>query len=460
MKKSKILFFMMLAFVQHHYITAQTDSAVIRNFFTEALKNGKSYSNLDYLCNKIGGRLSGSPQAQQAVDWAFKAMKEAGADTVYLQECMVPHWVRGAKETGKVVSSNPAENKELSICALGGSVATPPAGMTAPIIEVMGIAGLKKLGRSNIEGKIVFFNEAMNPSYIETFLAYRDAAPQRTRGASEAARLGAVAVIVRSLSLLKDDHPHTGSLRYNDSLPKIPACAISTMGADWLSEHLKTNKDLKFNLKMNCQTLPDEKSYNVIGEIRGSAHPQEYVVIGGHLDSWDINKGAQDDGAGVVQSIEVLRLYKASGVTPKCSIRAIAFMNEENGVRGGKKYAEMAKLKNEKHIAAIESDGGGFSPRGFSCAETPATKNKIVGWRTLLEPYGLHDFNYGEGGTDIRSLAEMGVPCFELKTDSQRYFDYHHASTDTFEIVNRRELELGGAAMAALVWLISTSNGF
>jgi carboxypeptidase Q len=459
MKKSSILFFMLLAFVQHQSITAQTDSAIIRKLFTEALNNGKSYSNLDYLCNKIGGRLSGSPQAQQAVDWAFKAMKEAGADTVYLQECMVPHWVRGAKETGKVISSNPAENKELAICALGGSVATSPEGMTAPIIEVKGIAALKKLGRSNVEGKIVFLNEPMNPSYIETFHAYRDAAPQRSRGASEAARLGAVAVIVRSCSLLKDDHPHTGAMRYNDSLPKIPACAISTMGADWLSEHLKTNSDLKFNLKMSCQILPDEKSYNVVGEIRGSARPKEYIVVGGHLDSWDTGKGAQDDGAGVVQSIEVLRLFKASGIVPKCSIRAVAFMNEENGTRGAKKYAELVKLKNEKHIAAIESDGGGFSPRGFTSIATPEIKTKIKSWRTLLEPFGLYDFNSNGAGTDVEPLSEMGITCFELKTDSQRYFDFHHAATDTFEIVNKRELELGGAAMAALVWLIS-ANGF
>jgi hypothetical protein len=458
MKKSRVLFFVLLTFVQHPYLTAQTDSAIIRNIYTEALKNGRSYSNLDYLCNKIGGRLSGSPQAQKAVDWAFKAMKEAGADTVYLQECMVPHWIRGDKEIGKVISSNPAENKQLAINALGGSVGTGPEGITAPVVEVIGIAGLEKLGRSNIEGKIVFFNQAMDPSYIETFHGYRDVIAQRGLGASEAAKFGAVAVIVRSCTLAKDDHPHTGSTRYKDTLHKIPACAISTMGADWLSDHLKSNKDLKFHLKMNCKTLPDEKSYNVVGEIRGSAQPQEYIIVGGHLDSWDTGTGAQDDGAGVVQSIEVLRIYKALGIKPKYSIRAVAFMNEENGVRGGKKYAELVKLKNEKHIAAIESDGGGFSPRGFTSIATPEIKTKIKNFRTLLEPYGLFDFNSDGAGTDVEPLSELGITCFELKTDSQRYFDYHHASTDTFEIVNKRELELGGAAMAALVWLISVKG--
>jgi carboxypeptidase Q len=458
MKKATILCFIASALLQPDLI-AQSDSVMIRKIYNEALTNGKCYSNLDYLSNKIGGRLSGSPQAQQAVDWAFKAMKEAGADTVYLQECLVPHWIRGTKEHGKVISNNASENKELSIVALGGSIGTPPAGVTAPIVEVIGVEGLEKLGRSNIEGKFVFFNEPMDPTFIETFEAYGKVISQRWAGASEAAKYGAVGVIVRSCSPLKDDHPHTGSMRYDDSLHKIPACAISIVGAEWLSEHLKNNKNLKFNLRMDCKTLPDEKSYNVVGEIHGTMNPAEYIVVGGHLDSWDTGKGAHDDGAGVVQSIEVLRIYKALGIKPKRSIRAVAFMNEENGRRGGNKYAELAKLKSEKHIAAIESDAGGFSPRGFSSSATPEIKAKIKSWRTLMEPYGLYDFNSDGSGVDIRPLLDMGVTCFELKTDSQRYFDYHHAATDTFEAVNKRELELGGAAMAAIAWIIS-ANGW
>ncbi|HSH66901.1 MAG TPA: M20/M25/M40 family metallo-hydrolase [Bacteroidia bacterium] len=459
MKNCTIFFFAILIFTHFNLLNAQSDSVIIHNIYTEALKNGKSYSNLDYLSNKIGGRLSGSPQAQQAVDWAVKTMKEAGADTVYLQECMVPHWVRGAKETGKVISTKPGENKELMICALGGSVGTPPQGITAAVIEVNGVEELEKIGKSNIEGKFVFFNEPMDPTSIETFNAYGGVIKQRWAGASEAVKYGAVGVIVRSCTLLKDDQPHTGSMHYDDTLHRIPACAISIVGAEWLSEHLKKNKALTFQLKMNCKTLPDEKSYNVVGEIRGSMIPAEYIVVGGHLDSWDTGKGAQDDGAGVVQSIEVIRIYKALGIRPKYSIRAVAFMNEENGRRGGNKYAELAKLKNEKHIAAIESDAGGFSPRGFSSSATPEIKNKIKSWRPLLEPYGVYDFDGDGSGVDIRPLLDMGVTCFELKPDSQRYFDYHHAATDTFETVNKRELELGGAAIAALVWIINT-NGF
>ena len=459
MKNTTLFCFTILMTLQLDYLRAQSDSVMIRKIYSEALTNGKSYSNLDYLTNKIGGRLSGSPQAQQAVDWAFKAMKDAGADTVYLQECMVPHWVRGSKEVGKVISSNTAENKELTVNALGGSIGTPPGGITAPIIEVKGMEELEKLGKSSVEGKFVFFNEAMDPTSVETFEAYGQAVAQRWAGPSAAVKLGAVGVIVRSCTLLKDDHPHTGSTHYADTLHKIPACAISIIGAEWLSEHLKKNKDLKFNLKMDCKTLPEEKSYNVVGEIRGSMNPAEYIVVGGHLDSWDTGKGAHDDGAGVVQSIEVIRIYKALGIKPKRSIRAVAFMNEENGRRGGNKYGELAKLKNEKHIAAIESDAGGFSPRGFSSSATPEIKKKIKGWRPLLEPYGVYDFNSDGSGVDIRPLLEMGVTCFELKPDSQRYFDYHHAASDTFETVNKRELELGGAAMAALVWLIN-NNGF
>jgi carboxypeptidase Q len=434
---------------------AQTDSAMIKKIYNEALSNGKSYSNLDYLSNKIGGRLSGSPQAQQAVEWAFKAMKEAGADTVYMQECMVPHWVRGEKEVGKVISTGGKGIKEVPICALGGSIATAPEGITAEVIEANGVEDLQNLGKEKIQGKIVFFNQPMDPTFIETFNAYGKAVKQRWAGASEAVKFGALAVIVRSCTLQQDDNPHTGVMGYKDSLNKIPACAISTNAANWLSNYLKTDKELKFFLKMSCKTLPDEKSYNVVGEIKGSEKPDEIIVVGGHLDSWDTGKGANDDGAGVVQSIEIIRIYKALGIKPKRTIRAVAFMNEENGGRGGKKYAEMAKLKNEKHIVAMESDAGGFSPRGFSSDAKPEIKAKLKSWAPLFLPYGVYDFSGDGGGSDIEPLKDQGVPLMELRPDSQRYFDFHHTPIDIFENVNKRELELGGASMAAMLWLIS-----
>jgi hypothetical protein len=456
MKKTNKLFFALLISTSAF---SQTDSATIKKIFNDALTNGKSYSNLEYLCKKIGGRLAGSPQAQQAVEWTFKAMKEAGADTVYLQECMVPHWVRGEKEQAKVFTSNAKSFKALPICALGGSIATPVEGLTANVIEAKGIEDLKRLGKENIQGKIVFFNEPMEPTFIATFHAYGKAVMQRWAGAKEAAKYGAVGVVVRSMTLAHDDNPHTGVMSYNDSITKIPACAISTNGADWLSNYIKTDKEAKFFFKMNCQTLPDEKSYNVIGEIYGSSKKDEIITVGGHLDAWDNGEGAHDDGAGIVQSIEIIRIFKALGLKPKCTIRAVAFMNEENGGRGGKKYAEMAKLKNEKHIAAIESDAGGFTPRGFTSTMSAKQKAKLKSWKTLLEPYGLHDFERDGGGADIEPLnEELGTPILELMPDSQRYFDYHHTAIDTFEAVNKRELELGGASMAALIWLIS-ENG-
>jgi carboxypeptidase Q len=453
--KLKLSLFLLVVGFSVTTIVAQTDSAMIKKIFNEALTNGKSYSNLDYLSNKIGGRLSGSPQAQQAVDWAFKAMKEAGADTVYLQECMVPHWVRGEKETAEIIASAGKRIKSISICALGGSIATPVTGITAQLIEVKSFEELAKLGKEKVQNKIVFFNCPMDPTQIETFNAYSNAVKFRFGGASEAAKYGALGVVVRSCTLTQDDNPHTGVMGYKDSITKIPACAISTDGANWLSEKLKMDSGLEFYFKMSCQTLPDEKSYNVVGEIRSSTKSNEYIVVGGHLDSWDTGKGANDDGSGVVQSIEVIRIFKALGIKPKCNIRAVAFMNEENGGRGGKKYAEQVKLKNEKHIAALESDAGSFTPRGFSSDVTHQQKTKLKSWRLLFEPYGVYDFDRDGSGSDINPLKELGVPCMELTPDSQRYFNYHHTAIDVFENVNKRELELGGASMAGLVWLIS-----
>ncbi|MBL7883429.1 MAG: M20/M25/M40 family metallo-hydrolase [Bacteroidia bacterium] len=453
MKKTNSTF---IALFMSFSIVAQTDSTIIKKIFNDALTNSKSYSNLEYLCKKIGGRLAGSPQTQKAVEWTFKAMKEAGADTVYLQECMVPHWVRGDKEIAKVFTANAKSFKQVPICALGGSVATPKEGLTAKIIEAIGIDDLKKLGKENIEGKIVFFNEPMDPTFIGTFHGYGKAVMQRWAGAKEAAKYGAVGVVVRSVTLAQDDNPHTGVMAYEDGITKIPACAISTNGANWLSNYIKSDKEATFYFKMNCETLPDEKSYNVVAEIYGSSKKDEIITVGGHLDAWDNGEGAHDDGAGIVQSIDVVRIYKSLQLKPKCTIRAVAFMNEENGGRGGKKYAELAILKKEKHIAAIESDAGGFSPRGFSSSMSAKQKAILKSWKPLLEPYGLHDFENDGGGADIEPLHEqLGTPVLELMPDSQRYFDYHHTAIDVFEAVNKRELELGGASMAALIWLIS-----
>ncbi len=428
------------------------DSVTIRKIYTEALANGKSYEWLRYLTKQIGPRLSGSAGAQKAVDWTKQVMEQQGFDRVFLQDVMVPHWVRGAKEVAYIQTGKQKIN--VPIAALGGSVATAPKGVEAGVIEVKSFPELRALGPDKVKGKIVFYNRPMDPTKINTFEAYGGAVDQRANGATEAAKLGAVGAIVRSMTNVHDDYPHVGGMRYGTGVPLIPTAAISTNGADLLSKSLQENPNLTFYFKQNCETLPDAKSYNVVGEIKGSEKPDEIIVVGGHLDSWDLAEGAHDDGAGCVQSIEVLRILKTLGIKPKRTIRAVMFMNEENGLRGGIQYADEAKKNNEKHMAAVESDNGGFTPRGFGIVGTPEQRAKVMPWKPLLAPYGLTEIGPGSGGADIGPLAQLGTVLFGFKPDSQRYFDYHHTMVDRFEAVSQRELELGAASMAALVYLL------
>lgn len=425
------------------------DSLQIRKIYTEALSNSPVYEQLRFLCKNIGHRLSGSPRAAKAVTWSEKEMKKI-AENVIMQEVMVPHWVRGEKEKAKlIIDGKPIQN--IEILALGGSVGTPKQGITAEIIAVDSLSHLKKLG-DKVKGKIVFFRRPMNPTIISTFNAYGDAGDQRYDGPSEAAKYGAIGAIVRSLGLAADNYPHTGMLFYNPDVPKIPAAAISTNTANMFDKLLAQKKKLSFQMILNSETLPDEKSYNVIGEIKGTEFPEEIIVVGGHLDSWDVGEGAHDDGTGCVQSMEVLRIFKSLGIKPKRTIRAVMFMNEENGVKGGEKYAELAKKNGEKTIAAIESDAGGHTPRGFSFQDSPA---KFLKWMPYFEPYGIKQFDKGYGGTDIHPLEDQGTVLIGFMPDSQRYFDYHHTNNDVFENVNKRELEMGAATMASLVYLLS-----
>jgi len=347
---------------------------------------------------------------------------------------------------------------DVNICALGGSVGTGPGGISAQIVEVKNFDELKQLGAKGVQGKIVYFSRPMDPTLIDTFSAYGGAVNQRSSGASEAAKYGAVAAIIRSMGSNIEEYPHTGGMRYADGVAKIPAVAISTAHGDQLSALLTRDKDLRMYIETHSQILEDVLSYNVIGELRGSEKPEEIIVVGGHLDSWDLAQGAHDDGAGCVQSIEVLRIFKAMSYKPKRTIRAVMFMNEENGLRGGTKYAELAKQNKEKHIAAIESDRGGFTPRGFTMSAPENVKTKIRSWKPMLEPYGLTNFSQEGGGADIGPLGPQGTALIGFLPDSQRYFNYHHTREDTFDKVDKRELELGAASMAALVYLID-QNG-
>lgn len=435
----------------------QQDSITIRNIYDMALLDGQSYKWLDHLSNEIGGRLSGSLEAEKAVQYTKEELDKLGLDKVWLQPVMVPKWTRGFKEYA-FMETAPGITNVMDICALGGSVATNPLGVKAEVIEVEGIEDLKNYGRERIEGKIVFYNRPMQANLISTFSAYGGCVDQRYAGAMEAAKFGAVGVVVRSMNLRLDDYPHTGSMTYGDTPVKdrIPACAISTNGAEYLSSALRLKPDLKFYFKQNCKVFKDVQSYNVIGEITGSQYPNKYMVVGGHLDSWDLGDGSHDDGAGCVQSMEVLRLFKKINYKPKHSIRVVLFMNEENGLRGGRKYAEEAKLKQEKHIFALESDAGGFTPRGFSFDTDDANFEQIKSWESLFKPYLIHYFERGGSGADIGPLKDGTIVLSGLRPDSQRYFDHHHAANDTFDAVNKRELELGGATMASLVYLIDT----
>lgn len=331
---------------------------------------------------------------------------------------------------------------------------TGPGGINAQVVEVKNFEELKALGTKNVQGKIVFFSRPMDPTHVDTFEAYGGAVDQRGAGASEAAKYGAVAAVVRSMGSNLEDYPHTGGMHYAPGIKKIPSVAISTLHAELLSKLLKQDNGLRFYLETYSETFEDAPSFNVIGELKGTERPEEIIVVGGHLDSWDLAQGAHDDGAGCVQSIEVLRIFKSLGYKPKRTIRAVMFMNEENGLRGGAKYAELALQNKEKHIAAIESDRGGFTPRGFTMTAPQKVKDKVKSWKPLLESYGLTDFDQEGGGADIGPLGEQGVPVMEFLPDSQRYFSYHHTEQDTFDKVDKRELELGAASMAAMVYLI------
>ncbi len=447
----RTLTFLLSLLISYGY-AQNPDSVTIRKIYNEALSNGKSYEWLRHLTKQIGPRLSGSAGAQKAVDWTKQVMDQQGFDRVFLQDVMVPHWVRGAKEEAFIHIGK--QKTVVPIAALGGSVATPAKGIEAQVIEVKSFPELRALGADKVKGKIVFYNRPMDPTKINTFEAYGGAVDQRANGATEAAKLGAVGAIVRSMTNVHDDNPHVGGMRYGTGVALIPTAAISTNGADLLSKSLQENPALTFYFKQNCETLPDAKSYNVVGEIKGSEKPDEIIVVGGHLDSWDLAEGAHDDGAGCVQSIEVLRIMKALGIKPKHTIRAVMFMNEENGLRGGVQYADLAKKNNEKHIAAVESDNGGFTPRGFGIVGKPEQREKIMAWKPLLAPYGLTEIGPSGGGADIGPLAQTGTVLLGFKPDSQRYFDYHHTTIDRFEAVSQRELELGAASMAAVIYLL------
>lgn len=415
--------------------------------------HGTCYENLRVLSKKIGHRLSGSPQAEQAIVWAQKALEEAGADKVWLQPVDVPHWVRG-KESLKLKFAGSNEYKEVRMLSLGNAVGTNGKMLEAPVIIANSFEEFEKIPAKDVKGKIVFFNYHFRQDLVQTFEGYGDAGPYRWRGPSVASAKGAAAVIIRSVSTGLDDFPHTGAMRYADTVKPIPAIAIGNTSADLLEQELRKGT-VQAQIMSQCKMLGTVRSFNVIGEITGSVYPDKYIVVGGHLDSWDVGDGAHDDGAGCVQSIEVIRALKALGMKPRYSIRAVMFMNEENGLKGGLAYNDSALARKEEHILAIESDAGGFSPRGFGLAMEENERRQIQSYRHLFLPYGVYDFEREEGGADISPMQRRGVSCAGLHPDPQRYFDLHHTANDVFEQINHRELKLGAVALAQMVYLAS-----
>ena len=435
---------------------AMSDSTMIASIYAEVMTHAECYENLRYLCKNIGHRLAGSESAQRAIEWGKNVLEKSTPGHVMLMPVEVPHWTRGAFEFGGYTTDG--ISKEVALTALGGSVGTEGKKITAEVIEVKSFDELKALGEDQVKGKIVFFNKPLDATLINTGAAYGGGYPIRGQGPSEAAKLGAVACLIRSLTTAEDNYPHTGATNYEKDVTRIPAAALSAVASRQLSQDLKNNPSLQFSLQLSCEAFDRTMQANVIAEIPGTEFPDQYITVGGHLDSWDIGEGAHDDGTGIVQSIEMIRTLKAIGYKPKRTIRAVLFINEEFGNDGGETYAKRCKESGLVHIAAIESDGGGFTPLGFNCDLNDKQYERVSSWLPLLEPYNLFRFRRGGSGVDIRPLKDERIALFGLNVDGQRYFDYHHTNNDRFENVNKRELELGAAAMTALVYLLDQSG--
>ncbi|RNL92278.1 M20/M25/M40 family metallo-hydrolase [Sinomicrobium pectinilyticum] len=450
---SVVLFFCKSLSAQGHSIDKDPDSIIVRHIFEESLSGTEIPEHLYYLTKKIGHRISGSAQAERAVKWIEHQLRALEADTVYLQPVKIPVWTRGAKERAFIQTGN-GNVQTVSVLALGGSVSTQGA-LSAEVVEIRSWEELNEMPEEKIKGKFVFYNRAMDASMPDPFDAYLEAVDQRSIGAIEAARKGAVGALVRSLTLAKDNSPHTGAMQYAENVRKVPAAALSTLGADALSKALKENPTLKFSLEMHCSPQPDVLSHNVIAEIKGNYYPEEFITIGAHTDTWDVGEGASDDASGIVQTIEALRLFKTLNLVPKRSIRFIFYMNEESGAHGGKEYASEARKKGEIHLASIESDAGGFQPVGFRFDGAPETIQQVQKYSSFLSLYGIDGIKENQRGVDIAPMKGASEVLLSLDCESHRLFDIHHSALDTLDKLNFREVSLGAAAMTTMAYLIS-----
>ncbi len=409
-----------------------------------ALTSDLAYRRLAWLTDRIGNRLSGSESLQRAIEWAASEMKSDGLEDVHTEKVMVPHWVRG-EESLELVEP---VHKNLAMLGLGNSVGTSVEGVTAEAVVVHDFDELERLGE-RLRGKIVVYNVP--------FTNYGATVQYRSAGPSRAARYGAVAAIVRSVTPVSLQTPHTGALRYDDAQPKIPAAAVTIEGAEMLERMQQRGEHPRLHLKMSAHFLPDAESANVVAEIRGREKPDEAVVIGGHIDSWDVGAGAQDDGGGIVATWEAVRLLKQLGLRPRRTIRVVLFTNEENGARGGAAYAEAHKAELAGHVLAIESDSGVFRPTGFglSAKATPQARADFVEIAKLLAGLRADHINPDGEGTDISPMMDAGVTGASLDVDGTHYFDIHHTEADTFDKVNPQELASCVASLAVMAYVVA-----
>jgi len=436
---------------------SKRDSVMVAEIHGHVLGSGQCYEDLRVLCKDIGARLSGSEEADDAILWGGQTLSSIGVGAVRMQPVVVPHWQRGETEKAWMRVDGGAP-EPLRISALGGSIGTDGP-LEAEVAMFKNFDALDSLGAEGVAGKMVFFNRPMDPLMINAGSAYGGAYEQRSKGAVEAAAHGGVGALVRSLTHALDTFPHTGGMRYDDEVRKVPSAAVSTVDARRIAQLLKDGREVRVGMDMGCALFDDKSQANVIAEWKGTEFPDRYIVVGGHLDSWDIGEGAHDDGAGIVQSIEVMRTLHALGYAPRHTLRVVLFINEENGNNGGKTYALRARERGEWHVAAVESDAGGDAPRGFSIDASDSATAAVRSWREDFTGYGVGEMRRGGAGVDIGPLKKE-MPAGKrplmvgLRPNSQRYFDYHHSDRDIFENVHERELKLGAAALTSMVYLL------
>jgi hypothetical protein len=412
-----------------------------------ALADTEGYARLTYLCYRIGPRLSGSPNLERAIAWSVEQMRAAGLSNVRTIPTKVPHWVRGA-ESARMVAPH---EKSLHMLGLGGSIATPPGGITGDVVVVGSFDDLAKLGREKIQGRIVVYNEE--------YTGYGPTRVYRASGASRAAAYGAIAALVRSATPLAMQIPHTGEMNYDPAQPKIPTAAVSPEDAMMLASITASGVPVRIHLEMSAQMLPDADSADVIGEIPGRERPEEVVVMGGHIDSWDVGQGAQDDGASIMACLQAVALMKKLGLQPRRTIRVAFWVNEENGGRGGEAYRAFVGDQIRNHAAAIEMDGGAEAPRGFGAGVDTPSMEILQQIAKLLDRVSAAEITPGGGGSDIAPLLRDGVPGLAERTVGTHYFDWHHTEADTLDKVDTEDFRKNVAALAVMGYALADMPG-